>query len=166
MRTLSLLDLAQHIPLQAQVFLLSLIPLLELRLAIPYGVANELSPYQATMWGIAGNIFQAPLAVGVIWSLYYVIDHYLPWAAPYLHRIERRVAKYQTQIQRFGIIGLILLVAVPIPGSGIWTASVLGRLARINFWPTVAANIIGVAAAGVLTGLASAGIFGAIRFFM
>lgn len=131
-----------EIPLQLQVFLISLIPLLELRAAIPYGVAYGLPLVEAVSWGMLGNLTQVPFVTAIIWACYSYVDRYIPRARPLLNRIEEQVRRHEALLQRYGAIGLVIVVGIPVPGSGIWTGSILGRLGHLNFWVTDRKSVV------------------------
>lgn len=161
---MDLLRLVDLVPLELQVFFISLVPLLELRVAIPYGMARGLDPAVAVTWGTLGNVAQVPFVAALVWAAHRYAARYVPRAKPLLDWADRRAMRSRRLIQKYGFPGLALFVALPFPGSGIWSASVLGSLFGMGYWGTVLSICVGVVIAGVLVGLAATGALGIIRF--
>lgn len=137
---------------------ISAIPFLELRLGIPMGIAAGLEPHTATFWGVAGNLVQVPVAVGLIQLLRRVATRW-PLAARGSAFLDRTAERHQEKVRKFGWLGLVLLVAIPIPGTGLWTGSALAGLMRMPFLHTLLALGSGVVLAGILVGAVSAGAY-------
>lgn len=149
-------------PPELYVILVAALPVVELRGAIPLGVALGLSPAEAFLLALLGNLLVAPVALFL-----------LPWGVGILTRfpllaraweaLERRVRlKGEEQIQRLGALGLFLFVAVPLPGTGAWSGAVLAVVLGLKRRYALLAISLGVVAAGaivlLLTGGAVAGL--------
>jgi uncharacterized membrane protein len=133
------------------VLLVAALPVVELRGAIPLGVALGLSPWESFLFALLGNLLVAPVALFL-----------LPWVVeaatrvPVLRRaweaLEARVRlKGEEQVQRLGALGLFLFVAVPLPGTGAWSGSVLAVVLGLRRRYALLAISFGVVAAGILT---------------
>ncbi|WP_018112181.1 COG2426 family protein [Thermus igniterrae] len=144
------------------VVLVAALPVVELRGAIPLGVALGLAPWKAFLLSLLGNLLVAPLALAL-----------LPWAVRALTRfpllaraweaLEARVRlRGEEQVQRLGALGLFLFVAVPLPGTGAWSGAVLAVVLGLRRRYALLAISLGVLAAGfivlLLTGGAVAGL--------
>lgn len=144
------------------VILVAALPVVELRGAIPLGVALGLGPGKAFLLSLLGNLLVAPLALAL-----------LPWGVGVLTRfpllargweaLEARVRlKGEEQVQRLGALGLFLFVAVPLPGTGAWSGAVLAVVLGLRRRYALLAISLGVLAAGaivlLLTGGAVAGL--------
>lgn len=149
-------------PPELYVILVAALPVVELRGAIPLGVALGLSPGEAFLLALLGNLLVAPVALFL-----------LPWAVALLTRVpllaklwaalEARVRlKGEEQVQRLGALGLLLFVAVPLPGTGAWSGAVLAVVLGLKRRYALPAISLGVLAAGLivllLTGGAVAGL--------
>ncbi len=149
-------------PPELYVILVAALPVVELRGAIPLGVALGLSPGEAFLLSLLGNLLVAPVALFL-----------LPWAVALLTRmpllaklwaaLEARVRlKGEEQVQRLGALGLFLFVAVPLPGTGAWSGAVLAVVLGLKRRYALPAISLGVLAAGLivllLTGGAVAGL--------
>ena len=78
--------------------------------------------------------------------------------------LERKAEKNKDKVDKYGFWGLVILVAIPLPGTGAWTGSLVASLMRINFWKALLANFIGVLIAGVIITLAAYGAVGFLSF--
>ncbi|WP_347240985.1 small multi-drug export protein [Thermus sp.] len=145
------------IPPQLYVLLVAVLPVAELRGAIPLGVALGLSLWEAFSLALLGNLLVAPLALAL---LPWVLD--LATRVPLLARawqaLEARVRlRGEEQVQRLGALGLFLFVAVPLPGTGAWSGSVLAVVLGLRRRYALLAISLGVVAAGVLVLLLTGG---------
>lgn len=134
-------------------FFLSTVPVVELRGAIPYGVANGLSPFMAMGTAILGNLVPAPLIIIFIRPIF-------NWLKTknrirrLIERLERRAAKKSGLVHQYAWLGLCLLVAIPLPGTGAWTGALVAALMDMRLKRAMPAICLGVVIAGVIiTGL-------------
>lgn len=134
-------------------FFLSMVPVVELRGAIPYGVANGLSPFMAMGTAILGNLVPAPLIIIFIRPIF-------NWLKTknrirrLIERLERRAAKKSGLVHQYAWLGLCLLVAIPLPGTGAWTGALVAALMDMRLKRAMPAICLGVVIAGVIiTGL-------------
>ena len=104
-------------------FLISMVPIIELRGALPIGVGMGLTPLTALIVSIIGNM------VPVLFIIIF-IRRILDWMHRFekfdriASRLEAKAAKGGEKIVKYEMFGLFLLVAVPLPGTGAWTGSV------------------------------------------
>lgn len=139
------------------VLLTSMVPVLEMKAGIPVGVKMGLTVPEATLLGIIGTCVQIPLNLLLINLLIRMADRY-PLARRLLDWSRRRSEQHRGSINRWGMLGVAVLVGVPIPGTGLWTGTVAGTLIGLNRWWLVAGLIVGTVMAGVLVGLTTAGV--------
>ena len=152
------------------VFLISMVPLIELRGAIPVG----LSP----LWGdplpivplyaicIIGNMLPVPFIYLfarkiLIWGKdKKIIGKFFTWC---LEKGEKGGKKLQEKAGKQGLfIALLLFVGIPLPGTGAWTGTLAASILDMDFKKSIIAVVLGVILAGIIMGLASAGVFGTI----
>jgi uncharacterized membrane protein len=149
-------QLVAGIPLEGQVFVLSMLPITELRAAIPYGIAQGLSPHQAMLIAILGNILIGIPVLILLGPIINLISK-LPGGKRFIHKIMEKTRKKGGRVAKYGVIGLVLFVAVPVPGTGIWTGSLLAHLLGINFFTAILALSGGILMAAVMITLLSIG---------
>lgn len=151
------------------VFLISMIPLIELRGAVPVGLSG--------LWGaalpilplyiicIVGNMLPVPF-------IFFFARKILVWGADKkyigkffrfcLEKGEKGGKKLQQKAGKGLYWALFLFVGIPLPGTGAWTGTLAASLLDMDFKKSIVAVMAGVVLAGIIMGLASAGVFGAI----
>jgi uncharacterized membrane protein len=140
-------------------FALSAAPIAELRGGLPLGIARGLPPAVAYAVAVAGNVAVVPLVLLALEGAHRIARR-IPWFAAVLARVDRLAAgpRKQRVIARWGPPGLILLTAIPLPGTGAWTACLVAHLLRIRRGTAWAFITVGVLIAGVLVLLGTLGI--------
>lgn len=153
------------------VFLVSMVPLIELRGAIPIGMANGLDLVPLYITAIIGNMLPVPIIFFfarkvLIWGTKFKWPKALKWVGKFfsfcLEKGEKGGKKLQEKAGKGGLfIALLLFVGIPIPGTGAWTGTLAASILDMDFKTSVIAVMLGVILAGVIMGLASAGVLGA-----
>ncbi len=141
---------------ELSIFLMAAVPVIELRGAIPAGIALGMSPWHAALVSYLGSLAPAPLILKYVRPVFERLrkTKYLRgWA----DRMEARSVKRGSHnLQRFGAWGLILFVAIPLPGTGVWTGSMIAGFLDIRFrWaiPAIAlGNLLAALAVLILSG--------------
>ena len=147
------------------VFFVSMVPLIELRGAIPYGVVYGLPLWLTFVVAIVGNMLPVP-------AIYFLARKVLVWGQdkPVIGRFfsfclrkgEAAGEKLKAKAGRGLFWALLLFVGIPLPGTGAWTGCLAATLLDLKFWPSVLAVLCGVMTAGLIMGAASAGLLGAL----
>jgi len=132
------------------VFIVSLLPILELRGAIPIGInLFHLPWYQVLILAIIGNLIPVPIILLVLkpvarsLSKISFFNRFFNWLFEHSRRRGRIIEKYER-------IGLALFVAIPLPFTGAWTGSIVAVLLDLKFKQAIISIIIGVCIAGVI----------------
>jgi uncharacterized membrane protein len=152
------------------VFLISMVPLIELRGAIPIGLSNlcgdPIAVIPLYIVCIIANMLPVPFiylfARKVLnWGKdKKIIGKFFGWC---LEKGEKGGAKLQKKAGKGGLfVALLLFVGIPLPGTGAWTGTLAASILDMDFKTSIIAVMIGVIIAGVIMGLASAGVFGAV----
>ena len=151
------------------VFIVSMIPLIELRGAVPIGLStwlgDSLPILPLYIICIIGNMLPVPF-------IFFFARKVLVWGADKkfigkffrfcLEKGEKGGKKLQATAGRGLYFALFLFVGIPLPGTGAWTGTLAASFLDMDFKKSVIAVIAGVILAGIIMGLASAGVFGAI----
>jgi uncharacterized membrane protein len=148
------------------IFLISMVPIVELRGAMVYAVAQELPYIPALITCVIGNMLPVPI-------IYFFARKVLIWGADkkyigkiftfFLEKGERAGQKLVKTTGRGGLfIALLLFVGVPIPGTGAWTGTLGASFLNMGFKSTVVAVSLGVVLAGTIMALLSTGVFAVI----
>lgn len=153
------------IPVELQIMISSMLPITELRGAIPWFLATrpDLSVCLVYILAVVGNILPTFF---LLW--------FLPKFTDFVHRhfpdhnflkkiinwiYKKSHAKHSKKIEKYGSLALILIVAIPLPGTGSWTGSLIAFLFNIPYWKAMGLISIGVLIAGlVVTGVSLGGI--------
>ena len=149
------------------IFLCSMVPVIELRGAIPLGWFLEpQTPWWLTyLLAVAGNMLPVPFILLLIRQVLTIMEKMpIKFVRAFAAWLRRKAEKNTDKIQRFGFWGLCFFIAIPLPVTGAWTGSLVASLMRINFWKALLANFIGVLIAGVIITLAAYGAVGFLSF--
>lgn len=146
------------------VFICSMIPIIELRGAIPLGAGLGMELIPTYLLSILGNLIPVPFILLLIRA---VLDFMkkVKGLKKIALWIEAKADKHKGKIEKYAYFGLFLFVAIPIPGTGAWTGSLIAALMRMKFWKSFLWITFGVLTAGVIMSAISFGIAGAIGFF-
>lgn len=147
---------------------LSLLPVGEIRLGLPWGIFfGHLPPVTAFFWATFGNLVGVLLAVAAIGPVVQLAERSFPPFHRLLQKIFARTRHHHSRtFNRFGVLALVLIGLVPLPGFGAYTGVVLAYLFGLSPRYSFLLNGLGVVAAGVmLLGLATGAheIFAALR---
>lgn len=137
----------------------AMVPVVELRGAIPMGVAAGLPPAVACSVAVLGNLLPVPL----IMLLARRAADFLRGTAffgPKIDWLERRAHLKGRLVRKYRLPGLLLLVAVPLPGTGAWTGALVATLLDIRLRHAFPAIAAGVVIAGILITLLTVGVAG------
>ena len=140
-------------------FLVGMTPVLELRGAIPLGVAAGLPPLTACAAAILGNIVPVPFIMLLVRRVFRWLRK-TAFLGPKIDWLERRAHLKGRLVRRYRLPGLLLLVAVPLPGTGAWTGALVATLLDIRLRHAFPAIAVGVVIAGVLITLLTVGVAG------
>ena len=138
-------------------FLISMVPIIELRGALPIGVSMGLPPLTALGVSIVGNMVPVPFII-------IFIRRILDWMHKFekfdriATRVEAKAAKGGEKLVKYEMFGLFLLVAVPLPGTGAWTGSLVAALFDLRLKNAIPIIFAGVLTAGVIVFLITYGV--------
>ena len=143
--------------------LITLIPALELRASIPFGILTT-NIHWTTIFIICviTNIILGPVVYIVLGKFIHIFLKIKIFNRYYSKHIERTQKKIQPAVEKYGILGLAVFIGIPLPGSGSYTGAVIAHILGLKIKRFIIANIIGVIiAAAIITTLAltGAGIF-------
>ena len=147
------------------VFLIAMVPLIEIRGAIPYAVGFGLPLVPSILVAILGNMLPVPFiflfARKVLeWGKdKKVIGKFFTWC---LEKGEKGGRKLESKAGRGLYWALFLFVGIPLPGTGAWTGTLAASILNMDFKKSTLAVMAGVLLAGAIMLLASLGVFGAI----
>jgi len=149
------------------VLLISMVPLIELRGAIPYAVGVGLPIVPSIIIAVIGNMLPVPFIFLFARRILEwgkdkrVIGPFFTWC---LEKGEKGGRKLEEKAGGGLYIALLLFVGIPVPGTGAWTGTLAASILDMDFRKSVLCVLAGVLLAGAIMLLASMGVFGAINF--
>lgn len=136
------------------VFIISLLPILELRGGLLAAALLGLDPIPSYIISIVGNLLPIPFIL-------LLINKILNWMRNSKHFkgianwLDQKVEKHKGQIEKFGYLGIVLFVGIPLPGTGAWTGTLAASILDWDFKRSVLAVMLGVILAGIIMGTLS-----------
>lgn len=151
-------NLSQHISREMVIFIISMIPILELRGGLLAASLLKVSAAKAIPICIIGNItrFRLPAFIRQIFKLMKKTKIF----RGLIERLEKRAMGKSDQIKRYEFLGLLLFVGVPLPGTGAWTGSLIASLLEVDIKKSSVAIFCGLIMATVIMYVVSYGIVG------
>ena len=146
-------------------FLISMVPIVELRGAMPIAMGMGIPFVPALVTCVIGNMLPVPiilLFVAVVLNFMKKIRHLDKIA----YWVEEKAEKHKDKVTKYATWGLFLFVAVPLPGTGAWTGSLVAALIDMKFGKAILAVLLGVLSAGVIMTLISYGVLGFLSFLI
>lgn len=137
---------------EAVVFVLSLIPVSEIRGGLIAARLYDMNLFLAFLIGYIGNMLPIPFLLLFLKAIFRWMRR-VPFLSRLVDWLDRKAAKHKETITKYAWFGLFLLVAIPLPGTGAWTGALVANFFDIRMkrsLPTIAA---GVAAAGIIMAL-------------
>ena len=150
------------------VFLISMVPIVELRGAIPYSQAIGLPLIPSYIVAIIGNMIPVPFIYLFARKVLEIGSGFPGLAGRFcrwcVQKGERAGEKLKASAGQYGLfLALMLFVGIPLPGTGAWTGTLAASFLKMDFKTSVLAAMCGVLLAGLIMMAASAGLFSLIR---
>ena len=149
------------IPPELIIFFISMLPILELRGGLIAAKLLGVEFVRAFIICYIGNIIPVPFILLFIRKIFQFLRDKKGFSK-IIEKLEIRSMRKSEKVKRWRNWGLLAFVAIPLPGTGAWTGTLAASLLDMDFKSSVAAVLLGVILAGVIMGLVSAGIFGAL----
>lgn len=141
-------ELLNFLSVEFTVMLTAALPIIELRGAIPVGISLGLSPIHATFLSFIGSMIPVPI---LLFSIRPIFNHLKKTKAfrNMIDKLTDRSLRRSNKIQKYGFWGLILFVAIPLPGTGVWSGTLAAALLNMRFKRAFPAILIGNAIAAI-----------------
>ena len=141
------------------IFIISLMPILELRGGLLAASLLDVEYITAALICVLGNVLPIPF---VLLFLRYVLDILSKWnvTKKIVNWLEKKVESKREQIDKYGYLGLILFVGIPLPGTGAWTGSLLAVMLGLSRKKSFVCILLGVLLAAIIMSILSYGILG------
>lgn len=129
---------------QLMTIIVSMVPVIELRGAIPLGVAHGLSVQTAATLSIIGNMLPVPIIILFVRQVFQWLKERDKTLARWIARLEARANHKSKLVIDYQLVGLCLFVAIPLPGTGAWTGALIAAILEMRLKHAVPAIFAGV----------------------
>ena len=135
----------------------AMVPVLELRGAIPVGIAAGLHPIAACAVAVAGNLVPVPFIMLLVRRIFNWLRKIHFFGAK-IEWLERRAHLKGRVVRKYRLPGLVILVGIPLPGTGAWTGALVAALLDIRMRHALPAILLGLLIAGAITTAVTVGL--------
>ena len=142
------------------VFIVSLLPILELRGGILVGFLLGMDLLPSFIIAFIGNIIPVPFILMFIKFIFKKLKK--TRMRGFIEKIENKAMSKSDQIQKYAYLGLFLFVGIPLPGTGAWTGSLIAALLEMDNKKSFGIIVLGVIMAGIIISILSYGVLGSI----
>ena len=140
---------------------ISMIPIIELRGGIPAGFAMGLPWYASLLCAIIGNILPVPVILLFVVKVFeFMKKHNI--LTKFVNKMEQKAMNRSEKVSKGEFWGLMLFVAIPLPGTGAWTGALIAALLKMNRRDSFLSILLGVTIAGTIITLGTYGVLGFI----
>ena len=136
-------------------FLISMVPVVELRGAVPIAVHDGLNIWLALGVSIVGNLVPVPFIILFVRNLFDFLRKHFSKLDGIITRIEKRAEKKSKTVLKYAFWGLFVLVAIPLPGTGAWTGALVAAMLDMRLKRAFPSIALGVIAAGIIMAIVS-----------
>ena len=131
-------------------FFISMMPVIELRGGLPYGIAIGLDYPVALIAAMLGNILPVPFIILFIRRIFAWFRRKSEWCERIVSGLERKAHLKGRTVQKYSAIGLCILVAIPLPGTGAWTGALVAAILDMRLKRAFPAIVLGVCIAAMI----------------
>ena len=138
--------------------LASMAPVVELRGGIPFGVARGLPVWAAYVAAVIGNILPVPFILVYIRRIFQWMRRRLPRLNRLVDRLEKKAHLKGQKVTKYKYLGLMLFVAIPLPGTGAWTGALAAAFLDMPLRKAIPSIFAGVVVAGIAISILTFGV--------
>lgn len=131
-------------------FLMAMVPVIELRGAIPFGIVSGLSVPLTFVLAVVGNLLPIPILVVFTRKVFEWLRTKSEKLNNLVCRLEAKADKNKSLVEKSEFWGLMILVAIPLPGTGAWTGALVAAMLNMRLKRAMPAIIVGVIVAGII----------------
>ena len=138
--------------------LVSMIPVVELRGGIPFGVAAGLPVWAAYLAAVIGNLIPVPFIVVYIRRIFMFMRQHMPRLNSVVDKMEQKAHLKSASVLKYQYLGLAIFVAIPLPGTGAWTGALVAAFLDMRLKKAMPSIMGGVLSAGLIISILSYGV--------
>ena len=131
-------------------FFVSMVPVIDLRGAIPIGVARGLPFWVAVLVSVIGNLVPVPFIIIFIKKIFAFMREKMPKLNGLVTRLENKANSKSETVQKYAFWGLFIFVAIPLPGTGAWTGALIAAMLEMPLKKAFPSIMLGVLSAGAI----------------
>lgn len=129
---------------------ISMLPVVELRGGIPFGIVRGLRPWEAYFAAVLGNMLPVPLVIIYIRQFLLWLRRTFPRLGGLVDKLEKKAHLKSRTVLKYRYWGLFLFVAVPLPGTGGWTGALVAAFLNMRLRHALPSILAGLASAGAI----------------
>jgi uncharacterized membrane protein len=147
-------NLVEFLSIELTVMLTAAMPIIELRGAIPVGISLGLSPMHSTVISFIGSMIPVPFILFTIRPIFNYLKKTRTFRKLVDHLTDRSINNNGHKIQKYGAWALLVIVAIPLPGTGVWSGSLAAALLDMRFkWAFPAILVGNLIAAAIIVSI-------------
>ena len=139
-------------------FFISMLPIVELRAGLPYGIALGLDYPLALTAALVGNMVPVPFIVVYIRRIFVWLRAHFAKMDSFITKLEKKAHLKGETVRKYGPLGLLIFVAIPLPGTGAWTGALIAALLDMRLKSAVPSIFMGVCIAATIMTLLTFGV--------
>lgn len=140
------------------IIVIAMVPVIELRGAIPVGLGFGLPFWPVFLAAMIGNLLPVPFLILFTRRVFDWLRTKSQWLEKMVSRLEQKAAANEDLLKKYELLGLCILVAIPLPGTGAWTGSLVAAVFDIRLKHAFPAIALGVLIAGIIVSVVSYGV--------
>ena len=144
-------------------FLISMVPVVELRGGLPFGIHLGLTLPKAVLASVLGNMAPVPFIIVYIRKVFAFLRRKSRWWDEVVSKLERRAHLKGQLVTKYSVVGLCLLVAIPLPGTGAWTGALVAAILDLRLKRAIPTIFLGVCIAAAIMSVVTYGAVLALR---
>ena len=138
--------------------LVSMVPVVELRGGIPFGVAAGLPVWLAYLAAVIGNVIPVPFIIVYIRRIFQWMRRKMPRFNGVVDKLEQKAHLKGATVTKYKYLGLAIFVAIPLPGTGAWTGALVAAFLDMPLRKAIPSIVIGVLVAGIAISILTFGV--------
>ena len=154
-------DLRNVVSKELIVFIISLMPLLELRGGLIAASLLNVEYFKAGILCIVGNILPIPFILLLLKKIFAFMEKFKP-TKKVVDFLNEKAINNKAKIDKYGFWGLVLFVGIPLPGTGAWTGALVSAVFEMDFKKSILAIFLGIILAFIIMSIISYGVIGNI----
>ena len=137
-----------------EIMLLAMLPLTELRGAIPIGIAMDLNPIAVYVASVIGSTI---VSIPLILTFRHILNFFrsVDMLLPLVKKVDSKIETGMKRLKSISILGIILFVGIPLPTTGTWTAAAIASILKIRIKTSLLGVLIGNMMSGIIVSLIS-----------